>query len=231
MRQIRNYGDERQLSKCVYCSTSDTSTRDHVPSKALLDEPFPENLPVVPACEACNNSFSGDEEYLACLIDCVLAGEVDSEKVRRSKVRRLLRERPALASRLLEARTIKGNEIRFAAEEARVRNVVMKLARGHAAYELNEPQFDEPLSYSVIPLVLLTNDQRESFEVVDDGIALWPEVGSRAMTRLFEGYDLEPGLWITVQPGRYRYMATIADGIIVRMVLSEYLACQVIWDF
>lgn len=49
MHQLRNYGDERQLSACVFCRR-ETETRDHVPSRVLLDEPYPENLPVVPAC-------------------------------------------------------------------------------------------------------------------------------------------------------------------------------------
>jgi hypothetical protein len=33
---------------------------------------------------------------------------------------------------------------------------------------------------------------------------LWPEVGSRFMTRLLSGQDLE-GSWIIVQPGVYRF--------------------------
>jgi hypothetical protein len=35
--------------------------------------------------------------------------------------------------------------------------------------------------------------------------------------------------WIVVQQGRYRYAAE-SDGSMVRMVLSEYLACQVVWE-
>lgn len=58
--------DKRLTGICVYCG-GEPSTRDHVPSKVFLDEPYPENnLPVVPACETCNNSFSLDEE-VCCL--------------------------------------------------------------------------------------------------------------------------------------------------------------------
>jgi hypothetical protein len=35
--------------------------------------------------------------------------------------------------------------------------------------------------------------------------------------------------WIVVQEGRYRYRVSQNDGNIVQMVLSEYLACHVIW--
>ena len=63
--------DERLTGMCVYCGAQ-PETRDHVPSKVLLDEPYPPELPVVGACEKCNASFSMDEQYLACFL--VLCG-------------------------------------------------------------------------------------------------------------------------------------------------------------
>ena len=41
--------DERLTGKCVYCGAQ-PETRDHVPSKVLLDEPYAAQLPVVGAC-------------------------------------------------------------------------------------------------------------------------------------------------------------------------------------
>ena len=50
------------------------------------------------------------------------------------------------------------------------------------------------------------------------------------MIRLAEGDpDMVDG-WFVVQPGRYRHLASAADGILIRIVLSEYLACEAIWD-
>lgn len=89
MEQLPNYGDIRQLARCVYCG-GNTETRDHVPSKVLLDEPYPTNLPRVPACQHCNESFSMDEEYIACLIECVLIGSANVDHIERQKVRRIL---------------------------------------------------------------------------------------------------------------------------------------------
>ena len=100
MQQMRNYGDQRQLERCAYCGAGAVETRDHVPSRVLLDEPYPENLPVVPACRSCNESFSGDEEYLACVLEVVVAGEASPEAVARPKIARLLRMKPALKARL-----------------------------------------------------------------------------------------------------------------------------------
>ncbi len=36
--------------------------------------------------------------------------------------------------------------------------------------------------------------------------------------------------WITVQEGRYRYMAIGAEAVMIRGVLSEYLGYEVIWE-
>ncbi len=231
MEQIRNFGDERQVTSCVYCSGV-TETRDHVPSKVFLDEPYPENVPVVPACESCNQGFSLDEEYTACLIECALAGSASPEDLQRQKIKRILSKRPALASRFSEARqqTLWG-ETSFAVESDRVSKVAVKLARGHAAFELIEPQREEPASVRVIPLLLMTAQDREDFESppasgTSQSFGILPEVGSRAMQRLVGGTRS----WIVVQPKRYRYLTSIEAGVIARMVLSEYLACEVRWE-
>lgn len=55
MKQIQPTGDDRVLAGCVYCGAF-PDTRDHVPSRMLLDKPFPGKLPVVPCCSSCNNS-------------------------------------------------------------------------------------------------------------------------------------------------------------------------------
>ena len=79
--------DERHGGICVYCGGKPT-TRDHVPSKVLLDEPFPPDLPVVEACEVCNNGFSLDEQYLACLVEAIMCGTADATLIRRDKIKR-----------------------------------------------------------------------------------------------------------------------------------------------
>jgi len=75
--------DERLTAEmCVYCGGAEPSTRDHVPPKVFLDEPYPPGLPVVGACEGCNLGFSLDEQYLACLIGCVMCGAAANSIVR-----------------------------------------------------------------------------------------------------------------------------------------------------
>jgi hypothetical protein len=95
--------DERHTGMCVYCGTH-PDTRDHVPSKVLLDEPYPPELPVVGACQGCNTSFSLDEQYLACFLDCVICGGTDTSGMHRSNVKRILEEKPTLRYRIESAR-------------------------------------------------------------------------------------------------------------------------------
>lgn len=231
MRQIPNYGDIRQSQACVYCGGG-TETRDHVPSKVLLDQPYPENLPIVAACDSCNQSFSSDEEYLACLLECVLCGSTDPQKMQRSNVQRMLTARPALRARIERARKqLPEGRTAFDAEQDRVCRVVLKLARGHCAYELNEPRQEEPASFMALPYSALTKDQAAHFETVPGGpIGVWPEVGSRAFQRLIIADDAYHMGWLTVQPGRYRFLVKGERASIVRIVIADYLACEVFWE-
>jgi hypothetical protein len=83
MDYIQDFSDERGTGWCLHCGRSLLDahvSRDHVPSKALLKEPYPENLSNVPVCKPCNESFSRDEEYFVALLGCVLSGSTDPQR-------------------------------------------------------------------------------------------------------------------------------------------------------
>ncbi len=232
MKKIANFGDVRQTGFCVHCD-GPTETKDHAPPKVFLDEPYPLTRPTVPSCGECNNGFSNDEEYVAAFVECVVQGTTDPDLLRRVNVAKALRRNSALRGRIersrREAETLGGGRIlTWTPEEERVSRVSLKLARCHAAYELNEPQLEEPDHLLVVPLVSLPADQREHFETPPE-TGVWPEVGSRAMRRLIEEDPGYAGGWCTVQEGRYRYMAVGAGSVMVRGVISEYLAYEIIW--
>lgn len=224
--------DERLTGMCVYCG-GEPNTRDHVPSRVLLDEPFPSHLPVVNACEACNTMFSIDEQYVACFVEAVLSGTTEPSAVGRAKVRRILGENAGLASRIKTSqRTDKEGNLIWEPEIDRVRRIVVKLARGHAAYELY-PQLEEPEQVVFAPFLVISDDEIAEFENGDgEGLRDWPEIGSRAFFRASgkspDGFE-QTGDWVMVQPGRYRY-AVDEVPFRVRIVLSEYLACQIVWE-
>jgi hypothetical protein len=81
----------------------------------------------------------------------------------------------------------------------------------------------------------LSDEKRSSFEqIAADKIDLWPEIGSRAFLRAFgkspDRLPISDG-WVVVQPDRYRYAVSETGGVLVRVVLSEYLACEVVWEY
>lgn len=226
------YGlDERLAGEiCAYCG-SPPNTVDHVPSKILLDDPLPGNLPVVPACTNCNGGFSRDEEYLACFLECVLAGTTEADDLRRTKVQKALRHSSALAKSIqTSARVDSDGRLVWVPDMQRVENVVLKLARGHALYELGTPCLEPPDAISCFPLTVMTDAKREQYESGPE-FRGWPEIGSRAFLRAagIEPYANRQGSdWVTVQDGRYRY--SVEDSTRVRIVLSEYLACVIEWE-
>ena len=228
-RQV--FADERLRGLCVYCGGSPES-RDHCPSKVLLDEPFPLNLPVVEACKECNNSFSLDEQYVACLMETVICGSVNANNISRPHIKRVLTETPALATRLENSKRIdESGALIWEVDVNRIKRVVLKLARGHIAYDLSLPKIEEPNTLSFIPLSLMSDERQSAFESpASSSHGLWPEIGSRAFIKAAKGLT-NPGSeeWTEIQSGRYRYLVGQSDGDFVRLVLSEYLACHVAW--
>lgn len=223
--------DDRFKRICAYCG-ADAETRDHVPSKVLLDEPYPENLSVAESCWNCNGGFSADEEYLACLIECVIQGTAEPNDRFREKVSRTLKARPSIAARIDSGKVCDETNIpSWQPEWARVREIVLKLARGHMSFELGLQHIEEPSIVEIVPAPCMTKEEIEIFNSTDErGRLLYPEIGSRAFIDLMSGKTTPYGGWHVVQEGRYRYAIGQSSGDWVKFVLSEYLACRVVWE-
>jgi len=150
------------------------------------------------------------------------------------KVRRTLMRNGKLAARIEACRNEDADgQLTWVPEIDRVSNVVLKLARGHAAYELSLPQLKKPTSILIRPFVAMSSEIMAEFERSGSGeMRGWPEVGSRAFVRACGAppYGDTQGPWGVVQAGRYRYSVDQHNGVIVRVVIAEYLACQVEWD-
>ena len=237
MKQLNNYSDSRNQALCIHCGEGlhhGIASGDHVPTRALLDGPYPENLPTVDVCGECNNGFSKDENYLVALIACVISGSLELSRHDFPVAAGILARSAELSDRIERTRrvqlTLWGDpEVEWSIEPDRVANVVVKNARGHALYELGEPLLDAPRHALFSPLHLMSDGQRGLFERSAAQHDLWPEVGSRMMQRMAEG-DLEGG-WVVVQRGVYRYMAVQLPGeTVVRSVIREYLATEVSWS-
>ncbi|WKZ24845.1 MAG: hypothetical protein QY321_00195 [Patescibacteria group bacterium] len=226
MKQRENFGDVRQIESCIYCGKG-IETREHTPPKVLLDEPYPENLPVIRACKICNQGYSLDEEYFACLIECARVGSVDLKVIERDKIRAILSRKKALLNKLEKAvtKTPEGQKA-FLIELERFRKVLFKIAQGYTLFEHNEPKKEEDVnSFTFGTLEMLSDESRDVFETVPYASKA-PEVGSRAMQNILMVRDFIGMPWIEVQENRYRYL-TFDEG--VRMVFSEYVWCEIIW--
>jgi len=241
MDQIPQFADERLSAelegRCLYCKKAfgDDIVRsvDHCPSKALLLKPYPTNLPTVPSCVSCNSGFSEDEQYVRVFLGCVIAGSADPDAQPDSGVRAALVRAPGLRAGIeaaMRESLFPGDPMMWVPDHKRLSSVLVKNARGHLWYEHAEHRPDPP-SVVYAALETLTDEQREAFEnPLDVSGDVLPEVGTRALARVFSG-DTFDG-WTFVQDDRYRFAIDhLGIGAVrVRSIISEYLATEVLWS-
>lgn len=214
---------------CSYCGDF-PDTRDHVPSKILLEEPYPENLPVVPCCNKCNQGFSLDEEYFACAIECIIQGTTELELLNRPKIKSILSKKEPLKTRIKSSFKTE-NEIQyFQIDLPRFEKIITKLAKGHLKFENSEPQLEDPTSIVFKSVHSMDEKEEKSFfaPIVFDKA---PEVGSRGLQNILIGQDNDVvSQWTLVQDGTYEYMVSVTLGVeTVRILIWNYLAIEVIW--
>jgi hypothetical protein len=221
--------DQRFVGVCSYCGAS-ADSRDHVPSKILLDESYPPNLPVAESCTACNLSFSASEAYVACLLECVKHGTTEPNERFRPKIATTLNARPALSARIESAKSISetGSPI-WNPEGNRVQEVVLKLARGHIGYELGIQRVDDPVTLQVTPLPVMSEEESQSFFEIEPS-AIYPEIGSRSFINAMRGKATAYESWHIVQESTYAYAVGQGAGDWVKILIHEYLACHIVWD-
>lgn len=221
----KTFNDERLNSICVFCG-SEGDTRDHVPSKALLVKPFPNDLPVVPACSPCNKKFSVDEEYVGCFIDCVINGSTSLDSSISERTKKAFKRNWNLKISIEHCRFDYNEQVLWKVNEKRFKNILLKLARGHAVFENSEPQLDEPNHIGVVPFSVMKEHEIDEFEALWKKKDLFCEIGSRGFIREIEG----KGGWLTVQPDVYRYnVFHIGGRLVVQIVIREFIACEIFW--
>ena len=245
MDQFRDYSDSRHKGFCIHCwdrLSPRRSNRDHVPTKGILNPPYPDNLPVVEVCKDCNLDYSLDEEYLIAFLGSVLSGSTKPDPARFPKASGILAHSPKLRRRIDRSKTTWKNscgdtKILWKPELHRMERVILKNSRGHAFFELGEPMLKKPSSVSVCQIHTMTAQEIDKFENVPHD-SVWPEIGSRMMQRALvvqhgnvpQGVYFE--VWQDVQEDVYRYaVIPESDKIFVRTVIYEYLATEVAWNY
>lgn len=219
-------------SGCIYCGKP-ANTREHVPSKSLLMEPFPENLPTIPACFECNNGFSADEEYFICFLE-VLKSKVYGDYSISEHVNGILSKKESLY-RLIESQILSKNGIIYPSFDInRFSRIITKLAIGHAGYEFDDLNFDGEagLWFEFAPNI--NEEDKAEFEN-SKLLNVIPEISSRfsCNARILQNVDNNEAIalsdWITVQEQRYSYNVSFNDsgGVSVKMIILDFLYCRV----
>jgi len=224
------YSDQRYDGMCSYCG-GNGNTKDHVPSKVLLDEEYPENMHKVDCCLECNQGFSADELYFACLVECIIHGSTNPEDVQRPKIKRILTEKEHLRRRISDSMSVQGGTYVFQIDEKAVENVLMKLVRGHAAFEASQPRLNPPSFFGYKPVHLMSEQEREIFFSAPE-VDIYTDVGSRLFIQMVLDNNNTPfSSWITVQENAYSYMvASQVSRFSVKLLIWDYLAAEAIWE-
>lgn len=221
--------EKKKKNGCIYCGNP-AETREHIPSKTLLVEPYPENLPTIPACFICNNGFSADELYVSCFLDTLKCSIFSNYDLTTETVTRL-EKTPTLSKRLQEdIQTING-EVSFSYDKEKLLRILVKLAQGHVGFEFDHLSFDNDSLKVWYDFVfnLSESDILEFNKIPEDDKA--PEVGSRGMVTPFIVQNIETGeasvfmFWHDVQDEQYRYQIYYNENneLEVKIVILEML--------
>lgn len=235
------YGDKRLLEllkynkkgdfKCIYCYEK-ANTREHIPSKIFLNEPYSNNLAILPACFNCNNSYSENEQYLACLIDYVQYKLYNLKTVKRDKIKKAFTSRPHIKNQLEESTIYLDNGKLHYIEynHNKIKDILLKLAIGHATYSLSKIYFEEPNMINYKFFTELSNEEVNNFneEILCD---ISPEIGSRSFDNIaFINGNIPLVTWNIVQYNQYRYLVYESKtSTNVKIVIGEFFYSEVIW--
>ena len=197
-------------------------------------EPFPENLPTIPACFECNNGYSEDEKYLACFLD-VLKSNLYADYSRKDQTNHRLEKDKNLQALLVEQIKVSDGKVYYELDEERFLRILVKLARGHAGFEFDYVNFDDTgITVSYNFLFEIAEDVMSDFNQIPE-IDIAPEVCSRGITAPCIMQNIETdeafafAFWNEVQDNQYRYQVTRNKngGICVKFVIYEFLYCKI----
>jgi len=260
-KQLSDFTDVRQHQWCIHCGREKAKlvlNRDHVPSRSLVDKTHHEELQVTEICKACNDSFSLDEEYLLCFLSAVLSGTTNpnSQIIKKAKAKfqenKSLRERIEKQEKHYE--TLNGDSKSvWEPELGRIKNVVIKNARGHFYHEMGEPMLENPSQTYIAPISSIDASTLQKFQS-EPSLSKWGEVGSRwtdrVSTKLFFDKLSKSSAWgevgsrwnrrqltepifdelgyAVVQPNVYKFKVH-TDIARVDTIIRDYLFTSVSW--
>jgi hypothetical protein len=96
-------------NRCVFCGEH-ADTREHIFARCFFDRPFPKDLLTIPSCHNCNNSFSGDEQYLMYLIDYLKSIEIKNGEFTRDISEKTFQHNDGLENRMINSLSVDTKE-------------------------------------------------------------------------------------------------------------------------
>ncbi|WRS26141.1 hypothetical protein U6B65_07170 [Oscillospiraceae bacterium MB08-C2-2] len=148
---------------CIYCGKP-AETRDHVPPKCFLDEPYPAQLKTVSACLQCNNGFSKDEDFIMYLSDYLLSIELYGGDFTRKKAEVRFSYNDNLEDRICKSIKLDKNGVYFDFEHDRIVSIINKIAMGLLYLNLGSKKEIAKSNFIVIPQ--LSSSQRVEFDCI-----------------------------------------------------------------
>lgn len=168
--------------RCIFCSNV-ANTREHVIPRCFLNKPYPKNLPTLPSCQKCNNSFSMDEEYVMYLIDYLKSIEFNHGEFTRSKAENAFNHNGKLEDRMIESLDFLDAGIFFNIETERVKNIAKKISLCLLLHKFGKSlTFDNiDIRYSFAPhltkeeLVIIKDELSEEFQAGEFSFKIYNE--------------------------------------------------------
>lgn len=173
----------------------------------------------------------------------MMAGTTKIDLLESSKIKNTLKRKPAL-HKMIQDEKANAKRGSFWFNTKRFANIIRKLAVGHAAFELSLVPRDEP---SKLVFDLVSSMSESEWDDFDGATVMGQlgEVGCRNIQRMYvvevkldsvldedEVLPLIVNDWVDVQEGVYRYHTLqLSDGIQVKIILGEYMACTVFWEY
>lgn len=224
--------------RCIYCGGT-ADTREHCPSKMLVSDLGDINLPVLPACFSCNNGFSEDELFAKSYLDYIKIWQFGHALPENVDLKtNIEKEALSQSKRFIETNGSDQNE--------RVKRILIKLAIGHATYELSEDlSFGSGWTVSAVQYLTKSMVDKEDWNLLQKPVEVseesFPEIGSRQYTDIMivEGYRSVPNvqnhiflIWQDIKEGVYSYIAysTGFKEIVVKIVIGDVFFAQISFE-
>ena len=229
---------------CIYCGNL-ADTREHSPSKVFLHKPYPNDLPVLPACKRCNNSFSDDELYSEVYIDSLKYISGVSKELTLENKERLYKSFAYYDAQCDYYSYLETGEI---PSREKTKKIFVKLALCHSIYELLEGYAKENSTFELKSIEYFYRFEKSDKEIKEFLMPIMmndkvlPQLGSRAYENIqvlepvlkslsdesTQKIQLVIMLWTIIQENEYEYVAWIDnDEINVRIAIHDFVFINV----